>query len=106
MRDLRIRKVGLASFAVDFTHQDLQIPFIGRVSERILEELGIKTCGDVYTHRAMILAMDKQLGLEGLLKAYLGIASNVVEPPARENRKSIGVERYVEQSWFNGKLFS
>jgi DNA polymerase kappa len=64
------------------------------VSERILTETGVKTCGDVYTHRAMISAMDKQLGLRGLLKAYLGLSSNVVHPPARELRKSVGVETY------------
>ena len=37
--------------------------------------------------------MDKQFGLHFLLQAYLGIASNVVEPHTREERKSIGAER-------------
>lgn len=55
----------------------------------------MKTCGDVYVHRAMILAMDKQLGLRSLLKAFLGLGSNIVEPPAREWRKSVGVETFV-----------
>ena len=31
-----------------------------------------------------------------LYKAHLGIASNVVQPYQREERKSIGAERYVE----------
>ena len=39
--------------------------------------------------------MDKQFGLMFLLQSYLGIASNVVEPWQREEKKSIGAERYV-----------
>ena len=38
--------------------------------------------------------MDKQFGLHFLLQTHLGIASNVVEPYQREERKSIGAERY------------
>ncbi|KAL0956325.1 hypothetical protein HGRIS_002477 [Hohenbuehelia grisea] len=77
MRDLPIRK----------------IPGIGRVNERLLDSVGIKTCGDVYTHRATISLLDKQLGLRFLLRTYLGISSNVVRPYQREERKSIGAER-------------
>jgi hypothetical protein len=58
-------------------------------------EMGVVTCGDVYKRRGMISSMDKQLGLRGLLGAYLGLGSNIVEPPSREGRKSIGAERYV-----------
>ena len=94
MRDLSIRK----------------IPGIGRVNERLLESIGVKvcygsfklptesdssrqTCHDIYTNRATIAVMDKQFGLTYLLRTYLGIASNVVEPSRREERKSIGHER-------------
>ncbi|KAJ3570389.1 hypothetical protein NP233_g4438 [Leucocoprinus birnbaumii] len=77
MRDLSIRKV----------------PGIGRVNERLLESIGIKTCGDIFTHRATVALMDKQFGLHFLLRTYLGIASNEVSPPQREGRKSIGSER-------------
>ena len=79
MRDLPIRR----------------IPGIGRVAERILTSMGVQTCGDVYTHRAVINLMDHYLGLESLLKAYLGIGSNVVQPGRREERKSVGCERCV-----------
>ena len=65
------------------------------MSERVLAEMGIVTCGDVYEHRGMISSMNKQLGLRGLLGVYLGLGSNVVEPPSREGRKSVGAERYV-----------
>ncbi|KAL1411451.1 hypothetical protein Q8F55_002407 [Vanrija albida] len=77
MRDLPVRK----------------IPGFGRVTERCLEGLGVETCGQVYERRAELLAMDHWFGFRGLCKAYLGIASNVVEPYKREERKSVGVER-------------
>ncbi|KAJ6586882.1 IMS-domain-containing protein [Mycena vulgaris] len=70
-----------------------RVPGIGRVSERLLESIGIKTCGDIFTYRATLSLMDKQFGLMHLLRTYLGIASNSVEPPQREERKSIGAER-------------
>lgn len=40
--------------------------------------------------------MDKRFGLKFLLQTHLGIASNIVEPHLREERKSIGAERLVE----------
>jgi DNA polymerase kappa len=96
MRDLPIRK----------------IPGIGRVTERLLDSIGIKvsdklpsfsnvlrrpkTCGDVYTHRAVLFLMDKEFGMRSLFSSYLGIGSNVVEPWGRGERKSIGAERCVE----------
>lgn len=40
--------------------------------------------------------MDKRFGLKFLLRTHLGIASNVVQPHLREERKSIGAERLVE----------
>lgn len=80
-----------------------KVPGIGRVSERVLTSLGIHTCSDVYTHRGMlsaldngtISALDKGIGLRGLCEAYLGLGSNVVEPPSRDGRRSIGAERFV-----------
>ncbi|KAG2359987.1 hypothetical protein BDR07DRAFT_175802 [Suillus spraguei] len=77
MHDLSIRKV----------------PGVGRVNERLLEALGIKTCGDIFKHRATLQLMDKQFGLIFLLRTYLGVASNVVQPIQRAERKSIGAER-------------
>ncbi|OCF41902.1 DNA polymerase kappa subunit [Kwoniella heveanensis CBS 569] len=77
MRDLPVRK----------------IPGFGRVTERCLEGLGVETCGDIYTRRVELLAMDHWFGFRGLCKAYLGIADNNVAPGKREERKSVGVER-------------
>ena len=39
--------------------------------------------------------MDKHFGMRFLLQTYLGIASNTVRPPERQERKSIGAERWV-----------
>ena len=80
---------------VEFVH-DLpirKIPGVGRVNERLLDAIGIKICGDIFTHRAEVSLMDKQFGLNFLLRTYLGIASNVVQPEQREDRKSVGSER-------------
>ncbi|KAL5524065.1 hypothetical protein ACEPAG_8238 [Sanghuangporus baumii] len=77
MRDLSIRK----------------LPGVGRVHERLLDSIGVKTCGDIYTHRAIIWLMDHYFYKSFLYSAYLGIASNVIEPHSREERKSIGAER-------------
>ncbi|KAI1795665.1 DNA/RNA polymerase [Ganoderma leucocontextum] len=77
MHDLSIRKV----------------PGVGRVNEQLLESIGIKKCGDIYTQRGVLSLMDKQFGLMFLLQSYLGIASNVVEPWQRDEKKSIGSER-------------
>ena len=97
MRDLPIRK----------------IPGIGRVNERLLDSIGVKvlapfiiaglyftqlsvhfqTCGDIYKCRGVLSLLDKQFGLHSMLRVHLGIASNVVQPWAREEKKSIGSER-------------
>ncbi|TDL25971.1 IMS-domain-containing protein [Rickenella mellea] len=77
MRDLPIRKL----FGV------------GKVNERVLDSIGLKTCGDIYEHRAVIFLLDKYLGLHFLLNAYLGLGSNIVRPHQRDERKSIGAER-------------
>lgn len=69
-----------------------KVPGIGKVSERLLQSFGIKTCGDIYRERATIGVMDHWLGLHGLLQAHLGVASNDVHPGRREERKSVGSE--------------
>jgi DNA polymerase kappa len=92
-----------------------KIPGIGRVSERLLDSIGVKvlctfqyrwfvfhsfvpfdafqTCGDVFKCRGVLSLLDKHFGLHSMLRVHLGIASNVVQPWAREEKKSIGSER-------------
>ena len=74
-----------------------QIPGIGRVTERLLDAVEIRTCGDIYTHRATLALLDKYLHMHDKLAIYLGLGSNQVRPWARESRKSVGAERYVCQ---------
>jgi DNA polymerase kappa len=92
---------------VSFMH-DLpirKIQGVGRVNERLLEAIGIKTCGDIFTHRVTLALMDKQFGLNFLLKTYLGISSNVVQPGQRDERKSVGSERCaVHRSTFVSRV--
>lgn len=79
MRDLSIRK----------------IQGVGRVNERVLDAIGIKTCGDIWALRGTLELMDKQFGVHFMLRTHLGIASNVVQAGQREERKSVGAERSV-----------
>lgn len=68
-----------------------KIPGIGRVNERILESLGVSTCGEIWNKRVELwLALDGKI--EWLIKAHLGIGNTVVEPSKREERKSVGRE--------------
>ncbi|CAG7854755.1 DNA polymerase IV {ECO:0000255/HAMAP-Rule:MF_01113} Short=Pol IV {ECO:0000255/HAMAP-Rule:MF_01113}; {ECO:0000255/HAMAP-Rule:MF_01113} [Serendipita indica DSM 11827] len=70
-----------------------RIPGVGRVTERLLESVGIKTCEDIYTQRATLVLMDKHFHMHDKLEIYLGLGSNVVRPWPREARKSVGSER-------------
>ncbi|KAI0879796.1 uncharacterized protein GGS22DRAFT_182809 [Annulohypoxylon maeteangense] len=74
MRDLPTRKVN----------------GIGRVLERELQEIGIKTCGDIYPHRQLLLFGDKTN--EFLLMCYLGLGRTDVQPAEEYERKSVGTE--------------
>ncbi|KAI8331216.1 hypothetical protein BC941DRAFT_439331 [Chlamydoabsidia padenii] len=74
-RDLSIRK----------------IPGVGRVTERVLEALGVKTCGDIYTRRAVLYKLLSPISFNFMIRSYLGIGStNLI---TESSRKSISVER-------------
>lgn len=69
-----------------------KVPGIGRVTQRILEEvLNIKTCGDIFTYRVELSLLYSN-SLTGFLGEYLGLGSTKVEPGKREERKSVGRE--------------
>jgi len=89
--ELPFEKDSILSFLRDLSIR--KVPGVGRVNERLLESIGIKTCGDIFTYRATVYLMEKQFGRQYLFRTYLGITSNVVEPVSREERKSIGAER-------------
>ncbi|TFY61207.1 hypothetical protein EVJ58_g4658 [Rhodofomes roseus] len=75
-------KLEFNSHAIKAFMRDLSIrkvPGVGRVNERLLESMGVE--------------------------AYLGIASNVVQPGTREERKSIGAERTFTSISDKDKIF-
>jgi DNA polymerase kappa len=65
------------------------------VTERLLDAVEIRTCGDIYTHRATLALLDKYLHMRDKLYIYLGLGTNQIKPWAREARKSVGAERSV-----------
>lgn len=68
-----------------------QIPGVGRVTERVLESLGIKICGDIYPHRAVLYKLLSPTSFQFMLRSYLGIGATFFNSDA--DRKSMSVER-------------
>ena len=77
MRDLPCRKVN----------------GIGRVLERELASVGIKTCGDIYAHRQYLDQLFGQKTYEFLLRCHLGLGRTNIQPAEEYERKSVGTER-------------
>ena len=76
MRDLPTRKVN----------------GIGRVLERELDAIGIKTCGDIYPQRHYINRLFGDKTFEFLMGVYLGLGRTDVRPAEEHERKSVGTE--------------
>ncbi len=76
MRDLPTRKVN----------------GIGRVLERELQEIGVKTCGDIYSHRHLLCQLFGDKTYEFLTGCYLGLGRTDVQPAEDYERKSVGTE--------------
>lgn len=76
MRDLPTRKV----------------PGVGRVLERELLEVGIKTCGDIFDHRQYLQRLFGDKTFEFLIGCYLGLGRTRVQPAEEYERKSVGTE--------------
>lgn len=68
-----------------------QIPGVGRVTERVLDALGVRTCGDIYPHRAVLYKLLSPISFQFMLKSYLGIGSTTFNTDA--DRKSMSTER-------------
>jgi DNA polymerase kappa len=62
MRDLPTRKVN----------------GIGRVFERELDAIGVKTCGDIYGHRQYLSKLFGEKGFQFLMQCYLGLGRTKV----------------------------
>ena len=76
MRDLPTRKVN----------------GIGRVFERELEAIGIRTCGDIYSQRHYLLRLFGEKAFQFLLSVYLGLGKTEIRPVEEYERKSVGTE--------------
>ncbi|OTB00696.1 hypothetical protein M426DRAFT_324057 [Hypoxylon sp. CI-4A] len=76
MRDLPTRKVN----------------GIGRVLERELQEIGVKSCGDIYPYRQYLRQLFGEKSYEFLIMCYLGLGRTDVQPVEEYERKSVGTE--------------
>jgi DNA polymerase kappa len=65
---------------------------IGRVFERELDAIGIKTCGDIYAHRAYLSLLFGQKAFQFLMQCYLGLGRTSIQPAEDHERKSVGTE--------------
>lgn len=68
-----------------------QIPGVGRVTERVLDALGVRTCGDIYPHRAVLYKLLSPVSFQFMLKSHLGIGSTTFNTD--HDRKSMSTER-------------
>lgn len=76
MRDLPVRKVN----------------GVGRVFERELDSIGIKTCGDIYPQRALLTKLFGEKAFQFLAQCYLGLGRTKIEPVETHERKSVSTE--------------
>ncbi|KAK5076894.1 hypothetical protein LTR64_005626 [Lithohypha guttulata] len=65
---------------------------VGRVLERELDAIGVKTCGDIYEHRAYLSRLFGEKTMQFLLQTYLGLGRTDVQPADDHQRKSVGTE--------------
>lgn len=66
---------------------------IGRVLERQLSEIGVKTCGDIYQYRQYLNPLFGDKTAEFLMRCYLGLGRTKIQPAEEYERKSVGTER-------------
>ncbi|KAK8075535.1 hypothetical protein PG997_010198 [Apiospora hydei] len=76
MRDLPTRKVN----------------GVGRVLERELLEIGVRTCGDIYEQRRLLRQLFGDKTFEFLIMCHLGLGRTNVQPAEDYERKSVGTE--------------
>lgn len=65
---------------------------IGRVFERELDAIGVKTCGDIYAHRAYLAQLFGQKAFQFLIQCYLGLGRTKIQRAEDYERKSVGTE--------------
>ncbi|KAH0402188.1 DNA polymerase kappa, partial [Aureobasidium melanogenum] len=65
---------------------------IGRVFERELDAIGVKTCGEIYAQRAYMSKLFGEKAFQFLMGVYLGLGRTDVQPAEEYERKSVGTE--------------
>jgi len=65
---------------------------IGRVFERELDAIGVKTCGDIYAYRGYLSKLFGEKAFQFLMTCYLGIGRTDIRPAEESERKSVGTE--------------
>lgn len=65
---------------------------VGRVFERELDAIGVKTCGDIYAHRAVLAKLFGQKAFQFLMQCYLGLGRTQIKRAEDYERKSVGTE--------------
>jgi len=65
---------------------------VGRVFERELEAVGIRTLADVYPRRHLLSRLFGEKARDFLLACYLGLGRTRVQPAEEYERKSVGTE--------------
>ncbi|KAM7191115.1 DNA/RNA polymerase [Naviculisporaceae sp. PSN 640] len=79
---------------MDFMHHlpCRKVNGVGRVLERELSSVGVKTCGDIYSNRQYLHRLFGEKTYEFLIKCYLGLGRTNVQPAEEYERKSVGTE--------------
>ena len=80
MRDLPVRKLN----------------GVGRVCERELDAIGIKSCGDIFDQRAHLSKLFGDKAFQFLMNCYLGLGRTNIRPAEEYERKSVGTESTFE----------
>ena len=65
---------------------------VGRVFERELDAIGIKTCGEIYAQRAYLNKLFGEKAFQFLMQTSLGLGRTNVQPAEEYERKSVGTE--------------
>lgn len=65
---------------------------IGRVFERELDSIGIKTAGDVYDQRGILNRLFGEKASQFLFQCYLGLGRTKIQPAEDSERKSVSTE--------------
>lgn len=60
--------------------------------EQELLEIGVKTCGDIYSLRQYLCKLFGEKSFEFLIQCYLGLGRTRIQPAEEYERKSVGTE--------------